>query len=53
MFGREHNQTGILIEPSASHAIDVDNLEQVIDLRNKLWYVIATSGVLPIRLTLN
>lgn len=39
MFGREHNQAGILLEPSPSYAIDVDNLDQVIDLRNKLWYV--------------
>lgn len=39
MFGREHNQAGILIEPSPSNAIDVGNLEQVINLRNKLWCV--------------
>lgn len=39
MFGREHNQTGILIEPKPLYAIDVDSLEQVVDLRNQLWYV--------------
>ncbi|GLB38113.1 putative acetyl-CoA synthetase-like protein [Lyophyllum shimeji] len=40
MFGREHDQPGILIEPKAEHAIDVQDQVQLAELRNKLWSVI-------------
>ncbi|KAF8054252.1 putative aminoadipate reductase [Lyophyllum atratum] len=39
MFGREHDQPGILIEPKAEHAIDITDQAQLADLRNKLWSV--------------
>ncbi|KAF5362791.1 hypothetical protein D9757_011015 [Collybiopsis confluens] len=37
MFGRERAQTGILVEPSPQHQIDVKDLVQVAALRNSLW----------------
>lgn len=37
MFGRERNQTGILIEPRPSEVINVDDLDQVATFRNKIW----------------
>ncbi|KAG6853021.1 putative NRPS-like protein biosynthetic cluster [Blastosporella zonata] len=40
MFGRERDQTGILIEPKPSHAIDVNNHAELATLRNKLWPII-------------
>ncbi|KAG6831500.1 putative NRPS-like protein biosynthetic cluster [Tephrocybe sp. NHM501043] len=40
IFGRDHDQPGILIEPKAEHAIDVTNQTLVAELRNKLWPVI-------------
>lgn len=40
MFGREHDQPGILIEPKPQHAIDIDEPKQLAELRNKLWYAI-------------
>ncbi|KAJ7446336.1 putative aminoadipate reductase, partial [Mycena latifolia] len=40
IFGRDQNQTGILIEPVPGVQIDVEDAVQVTDLRNKLWTVI-------------
>ncbi|KAF5384130.1 hypothetical protein D9615_003351 [Tricholomella constricta] len=40
MFGRQHDTTGILIEPSPGNEIDVDDQAQLATLRNKLWPVI-------------
>ncbi|KAF8868636.1 acetyl-CoA synthetase-like protein [Gymnopilus junonius] len=40
MFGRAHNQAGVLIEPRESHTIDVKNGEQVAQFRNLIWPVI-------------
>ena len=38
MFGREHDQPGILIEPQHNHAIDINDAKQLSELRNKLWF---------------
>ncbi|KAG6888349.1 hypothetical protein C0995_009042 [Termitomyces sp. Mi166 len=40
IFGRAHNQPGILVEPKAQYAIDITDQTQVAKLRNKLWVVI-------------
>ncbi|RDB20740.1 Non-canonical non-ribosomal peptide synthetase FUB8 [Hypsizygus marmoreus] len=40
MFGRKHDQTGVLIEPTPPHAIDPDEHDQLAALRNKLWPII-------------
>ncbi|KAG5652630.1 putative secondary metabolism biosynthetic enzyme [Sphagnurus paluster] len=37
MFGRERDQTGILIEPKPGHEIDTKDNDQLAELRNKLW----------------
>ncbi|KAF8219495.1 putative aminoadipate reductase [Tricholoma matsutake] len=37
MFGRQHDQPGVLIEPKQEYAIDVQDQEQLSELRNKLW----------------
>ncbi|KDR70727.1 hypothetical protein GALMADRAFT_75816 [Galerina marginata CBS 339.88] len=37
MFGRAHHQPGILVEPTASHAISVDDEGQVAAFRNLIW----------------
>ncbi|KAF5371510.1 hypothetical protein D9615_009619 [Tricholomella constricta] len=37
IFGREHDQTGILIEPEPGNEIDVHDNTQLASLRNKLW----------------
>jgi hypothetical protein len=39
MFGRQHDQPGILIEPIQEYAVDVEDQKQVSELRNKLWLV--------------
>ena len=39
MFGHAHSQAGILIEPTAEHAIDVDDEDQLIKFRNLVWLV--------------
>lgn len=40
MFGREHDQAGILVEPSQGHAIDLNDAKQLSEFRNKLWFVL-------------
>ncbi|KAG6818278.1 putative NRPS-like protein biosynthetic cluster [Arthromyces matolae] len=40
MFGRERDQTGILIEPTPANVVDVNDEAQVACLRNKLWPVV-------------
>ncbi|KAJ7153945.1 hypothetical protein C8R43DRAFT_1096467 [Mycena crocata] len=40
MFGRDHNQTGILIEPAPAEQIDTLNASEVAQLREKLWLII-------------
>ncbi|KAJ3517676.1 hypothetical protein NLJ89_g350 [Agrocybe chaxingu] len=37
MFGRNHDQAGVLVEPAAGHEIDVSDKAQVADIRNKIW----------------
>jgi hypothetical protein len=39
MFGREHEQAGVLIETTSEYAIDPSDLTQLAALRNKLWSV--------------
>jgi hypothetical protein len=39
MFGREHDQAGVLIELKAPYAIDPSNEQDVISIRNTLWFV--------------
>ncbi|KAG6839971.1 hypothetical protein C0991_009950, partial [Blastosporella zonata] len=40
LFGREHNEAGVLIEPTAGSTIDVKDHTQLASLRNKIWAVI-------------
>ncbi|KAF8899601.1 hypothetical protein CPB84DRAFT_1847624 [Gymnopilus junonius] len=40
MFGRAHNQPGILIEPKPNYAIDVEDSNQLAQFRNLIWPVI-------------
>ena len=40
MFGRQHDQPGILIEPMQEHTIDVDDPQQLSEFRNKIWSVL-------------
>ncbi|KIK59187.1 hypothetical protein GYMLUDRAFT_44941 [Collybiopsis luxurians FD-317 M1] len=37
MFGRERDQPGILVEPSPSHKVDVNDPNEVAAFRNLLW----------------
>lgn len=41
MFGQAHSQAGILIEPAAGHAIDIENEDddELIKFRNLVWLV--------------
>ena len=39
MFGQAHSQAGILIEPTAEHAIDIGDEDQLIKFRNLIWLV--------------
>lgn len=39
MFGRGHDQAGILIEPAPGHEINVTDDLQLAELRNNLWLV--------------
>jgi len=39
IFGRNHDQPGILVEPKPSYAIDVEDEKQVVEFRNLIWYV--------------
>lgn len=39
MFGREHDQPGILVEPKPAFAIDIEDQKQLVGFRNKLWSV--------------
>jgi hypothetical protein len=39
VFGQAHNQAGILIEPKAEYAIDVEDEDQLNKFRNLLWLV--------------
>lgn len=38
MFGRERDQAGVLIELKAPYAIDPSNEQDVISIRNTLWF---------------
>ncbi|TFK53343.1 putative aminoadipate reductase [Heliocybe sulcata] len=40
MFGRGHNEVGILIEPRPEHAIDPADEEALVEFRNAIWSVI-------------
>ncbi|KAJ3740205.1 acetyl-CoA synthetase-like protein [Lentinula detonsa] len=40
MFGRQRDQPGVLIEPSPSNEINVDDPKQVSTYRNKVWSII-------------
>ncbi|KZT19320.1 acetyl-CoA synthetase-like protein [Neolentinus lepideus HHB14362 ss-1] len=37
MFGRGHDQVGVLIEPTSAHAIDPKSEKAVIEFRNRIW----------------
>ena len=37
VFGREHDQAGVLIEPLASYAINPSDTSELASLRNKVW----------------
>ena len=39
IFGRNHDQPGILVEPKPPYAIDVEDEKQVVKFRNLIWYV--------------
>jgi hypothetical protein len=39
MFGRERDQAGVLIELKAPYVIDPSNEQDVISIRNNLWFV--------------
>lgn len=39
MFGREHDEAGILVEPSQGREINVNDTEQLSRFRNDLWYI--------------
>lgn len=39
MFGRERDQTGLLVEPSMHHEIDVTDPAQISAFRNSIWHV--------------
>ncbi|KAF8871770.1 putative aminoadipate reductase [Infundibulicybe gibba] len=40
MFGYEHDMPGIIIEPNQQYAIDVNNVTEVAELKNKVWPII-------------
>ncbi|KAF4617234.1 hypothetical protein D9613_005789 [Agrocybe pediades] len=40
MFGRNHDQAGILVEPKPSFAVDTEDEKQVAEFRNLIWPVI-------------
>ncbi|KAJ7615673.1 putative aminoadipate reductase [Mycena polygramma] len=44
MFGRERNQVGVLIEPSAQQEVDTDDDQQVALFRNSIWPVIQNAN---------
>ncbi|KAJ6492294.1 putative aminoadipate reductase [Mycena sanguinolenta] len=46
MFGSERTQTGILIETIPSLQIDVHDMRQVAELRNKLWPIIGEANTI-------
>ncbi|KIK55529.1 hypothetical protein GYMLUDRAFT_837603 [Collybiopsis luxurians FD-317 M1] len=46
MFGRQRDQPGVLLEPSAEHQIDVKDESQVAAFRNKIWPVIEEANKL-------
>ena len=37
MFGRERHQVGVLIEPRAGYAVDVNDEKAVAEFRNQIW----------------
>ncbi|KIJ61725.1 hypothetical protein HYDPIDRAFT_158984 [Hydnomerulius pinastri MD-312] len=37
MFGRGHNQVGVLVEPRPGNAINVEDEKQVAEFRNRIW----------------
>jgi len=39
LFGRDHDQIGVLIEPRPGQEIDVNDEKQLAEMRNKLWCV--------------
>jgi len=45
MFGRDHDQAGILVELRPQNAIDVTNEQEVIKARNLVW--LASRLILP------
>ena len=38
MFGRAHDQPGLLVEPKPAYAIDIKNEAEVAQFRNLIWY---------------
>ncbi|KAG6914129.1 putative NRPS-like protein biosynthetic cluster [Tephrocybe rancida] len=46
MFGREHDRTGILIEPKLNNSIDVNDHTELAILRNKLWPIVEEANTI-------
>ena len=44
MFGREQEQAGILIEPTAAYSVEISDDSSVVEFRNKIWYAIYLSS---------
>ncbi|KAJ3997443.1 hypothetical protein F5050DRAFT_1419742 [Lentinula boryana] len=40
MFGRERDQTGLLVEPSPNHKVDVEDHAQISAFRNSIWNLV-------------
>ena len=47
MFGRQHDQPGILIEPIEEYPVDINDQQQVSEFRNKILSVPVIFGSVP------
>lgn len=45
MFGRGHEQPGVLIEPHSSRLIDAEDQVALAQFRNDIWYVLIVREV--------
>ncbi|KAF7341009.1 Acetyl-CoA synthetase-like protein [Mycena sanguinolenta] len=44
MFGREHNQVGVLIEPNHNQQVDPTDEQQLVKYRNLIWPVVVEAN---------
>ena len=51
MFGRTHDQAGLLVEPHPAYAIDIKNEAEVAQFRNLIWYFTFHFFAHPIKIT--